>query len=104
MRHRAGGDLRRRVYPRARFNVLKARFAPTYRRNIVEVSTAETAQEMQQLRHDKQAEQKQLTAETRKATSSFGRLGMKAPERLRPGQAEAARELSELLQKDEDII
>ena len=87
------------VYPRARFNLLKARFAPTFRRNVVDVETAETAQEMQRLHTEKIAEQRQTGAERNKASVNFRRLGMALPDRLRPGQADAARELSDLLQK-----
>jgi len=76
------------AYPRARFNVLKAKFAPTYRRNIVDVETAETAQEFNRLRTDKQAEQKQVSAETGRARKSFSRIGMTSPRKLRPGQSE----------------
>ena len=90
------------AYPRARYNVLKARFAPTFRRNLVDVETAETGQEFQRLRQDKLAEQKQVAAVTSRARKSFNRLGMAMPQRLRPEQADAARELSELLQKDEE--
>ena len=39
------------AYPRARYNVLKAKFAPTFRRNLVDVETAETAQEMHAATH-----------------------------------------------------
>lgn len=89
------------IYPRTRYNVLKARFEPTFRRNIVDVGTAETAQEINRLRTEKAAEQKQVETERKKAGSNFRRLGMTLPERLRPGQADAARELSELLQQEE---
>jgi hypothetical protein len=87
------------AYPRARFNVLKARFAPTFRRNLVDVETAETGQEMQRLRTEKDAEQKQIGAERNRASVNFRRLGMALPDRLRPGQADAARGLSDLLKK-----
>jgi len=89
-------------YPRARFHTLKAKFAPTFRRNIVDVETAETAQEMQRQRTEKAAEQNQNDAEKRKAGDSFRRLGMATPARLRPGRAEAARDLAKLMQKDEE--
>jgi hypothetical protein len=90
------------IYPRTRYTVLKTRFEPTFRRNIVDVGTAETAQEINRLRTEKVAEQKQVETERKKAGSNFRRLGMTLPERLRPGQADAARELSELFQKNEE--
>jgi hypothetical protein len=89
------------VYPRARFNVLKARFAPTFRRNLVDVETAETAQEMLRQRTEKVSEQKQVAAETSRARKSFNRLGMAEPRRLRPGQVESAARLAEILKDDE---
>jgi hypothetical protein len=85
------------AYPRARFNVLKARFAPTYRRNLVDVATAETAQEIQSLRTEKITQQK----ETSRARKSFSRLGMAEPRKLRSGQVESAARLAEILQEDE---
>jgi hypothetical protein len=89
------------AYPRARYNVLKARFAPTFRRNLVDVETAETGQEFQRLRTEKLAEQKQVAAETGRARKSFNRLGMAAPRQLRAGQGESAARLAEILQDDE---
>jgi len=89
------------IYPRTRYNLLKAEFEPTFRRNIVDIGTAETAQEINRLRTEKVAEQKQVETERKKAGSNFRRLGMTLPERLRPGQAEAARELSELLRQED---
>ena len=91
-------------YPRARFHTLKARFAPTFRRNIVDIETAETAQEIQRQRTEKVTEQRQISTERNRASANFRRLGMALPARLRPGQAEAARGLSQLLQKDEDPL
>jgi hypothetical protein len=89
------------AYPRARYNVLKARFAPTFRRNLVDVETAETGQEIQRLRTEKIIEQKQEAAETSRARKSFNRLGMAAPRQLRAGQAESATRLTQILQDDE---
>ena len=89
------------VYPRARYNVLKARFAPTFRPNLVDIETAETAQEMLRQRTEKAAEQKQTIAETSRARKSFNRLGMAAPRNLRPGQSESAARLAEILKDDE---
>ena len=91
------------AYPRARFNVLKAKFASTYRRNIVDVETAETAQEFNRLRTDKQAEQKQVSAETGRARKSFSRIGMTSPRKLRPGQSESAQRLAEILADEKSI-
>ena len=90
------------AYPRARYNVLKAKFAPTFRRNLVDVETAETAQEMQRQRTEKVAEQRQTSTERNRASVSFRRLKMPMPDRLRPEQADAARQLADLLQKDEE--
>ena len=89
------------VYPRARYNVLKARFAPTFRRNLVDIETSETAQEILRQRTEKAAEQKQTIAETSRARKSFNRLGMAAPRNLRPGQSESAARLAEILKDDE---
>jgi hypothetical protein len=85
------------AYPRARFNVLKSKFAPTYRRNMVDFETAETAQEMTRQRENFIAGQKQAATETRTASKSFGRLGMTQPKQLRPGQAESAEKLAAIL-------
>jgi hypothetical protein len=85
------------TYPRARFNLLKADFEPTFRRNLVDVATAETAQEIQSLRTKKIDEQK----ETNRARKSFSRLGMAEPRKLRSGQVESAARLAEILQEDE---
>ncbi|MGA9777852.1 MAG: hypothetical protein ACLPRE_11355 [Limisphaerales bacterium] len=87
------------VYPRARYNVLKAKFEPTFRRNLVDAETAETAQEMQRQRTEKVTEQRQASATRNRASVNFHRLGMAMPARLSPEQADAARELAKLLQK-----
>lgn len=92
------------AYPRARFHTLKARFAPAFRRNLVDAETTETAQQMTRLRTEKSAERREAGAQMRKASESFRRLHMPLPDRLRPGQADAARQLSELLQKDEETL
>jgi hypothetical protein len=89
------------IYPRTRFNVIKGQFAPTFRRNFVDVETAETAQEMNRLRENKIAENKEADTHKRQARKSFGRLGMVEPKKLRPGQLESAQRLAEFL-KDDD--
>ncbi|MGA2869581.1 MAG: hypothetical protein ABSF34_10530, partial [Verrucomicrobiota bacterium] len=91
------------IYPRTRFNVIKGQFAPTFRRNFVDVETAETAQEMNRLRENKIAENKEADTQKRQAQKSFGRLGMVAPRKLRPGQAESAQRLAELLNDDDQL-
>lgn len=87
-------------YPRARFTVLQARFAPTFRRNVVDADTAATGQSMLAQRETKAAEQKQASAQHAKARSNYGKLGMAVPNRVRPEQIKAARELAELLDDD----
>ncbi|MGH7942461.1 MAG: hypothetical protein ACREFR_15445, partial [Limisphaerales bacterium] len=80
-------------YFRTRYRTLKAAFAPTFRRNIVDVQTEATARDMQQQRDKYEAKER----ETKAARKSFSRLGMSTPRDLRPGQAEAAKEVAELL-------
>ena len=88
-------------YPKTRYHVLKAKFAPTFRRNIVDAETAETAQQILTQRSAAIATQKQEAKERISAAKSFGRLGMVTPERQRPGQAAAAAELAQLLEESE---
>jgi len=91
------------IYPKARFHVLKARFAPTFRRNLVDAETAETAQQMQLQRQTQVAEQKQASASQGKAREAYGRLRMAMPsrERQRPEQLEAAQRLADMLSEDD---
>lgn len=86
-------------YSRARFHTLNAKFAPTFRRNVVDFETAETAQEITRQRTAKLAEQTANRAESTKARENLRRLGMYAPERLRPGQAEGLEEFAKLMRK-----
>ena len=95
------------VYPRARFHVLKARFQPTFRRNLVDSQTSETAQEMLQQRTN----HKQETSRLEKTRKAFRRLGapMPAASRLPSGAAEKAAELERFIsgaldEKKEDAI
>ena len=90
-------------YPKARFHTLKAKFEPNFRRNLVDRETAGLAQDIQQQRDTKIAEQKAEGAQQTKARKAFGRLGMAMPAagRVRPEQVEAAAELSRLLNSDE---
>jgi len=90
------------AYPRARFHTLRAKFSPTFRRNLVAVETAETAQAIHRLRTEQTEQRNQNESEKRRSSDSFRRLGMSIPERIRPGQGEAARELAKLMQKDEE--
>jgi len=89
------------AYPKARFHVLKSRFAPTFRRNLVDVTTAEVAQEITAQRQTIEAAQKQQAKQASKARASYGRLGMPTPARVRPGQIEAADELHRMFAEDE---
>lgn len=83
-------------YLRTRFHSLKANFAPKFRRNIVTPQVAATAQEMQRQRDDLVVKQR----EKKSSEKDFSRLGMRAPRDLRPGQAEAGKELVELFEKN----
>ncbi len=91
------------AYPKTRFHVLKSKFAPTFRRNIVDVETAETAQQMLEQRETKATEQKQTSSLVAKGREAYGRLGMLMPssDRLRPEQPEAARKLAQLIGSDD---
>ena len=89
-------------YPKARFHTLKAKFEPTFRRNLVDAQTAGLAQDIQAQRDTKIAEQKAEGAKLTKARKAYGKLGMAIPTtRVRPEQVEAAAELSRLLNSDE---
>lgn len=81
---------------RTLYRTLKATFAPTFRRNIIDVQTAATAQEMQQQRERHAAKERERNA----ARKSFSRLGISTPRDLRPGQADAAKELASILDKN----
>jgi len=65
------------AYPKARFHVLKAKFQPTFRRNVVDAETAETAKVMQQEREAKAVEQKETARVQRRASA----LGSRVPAR-----------------------
>ena len=86
-------------YLRTRYRTLKAAFAPKYRRNLVGPKIAETAEQMRQQRDDYAAQER----EKQSAEKSFSRLGMMTPRALRPGQAEATKELSEMLTKNKAV-
>jgi hypothetical protein len=83
-------------YSRTRYHTLKSAFAPKYRRNIVDSKIAATAEQMRQQRESYTAQER----EKKSAEKSFSRLGMRGPRELRPGQAEAAKELAELFEKN----
>jgi hypothetical protein len=86
------------AYPRARYNVLKARFAPTFRRDMVDVETAGTGQEFQRLRTDKITEQKMRQSQRGQAQRFAQRTGIAVPEREQGNfQADDARILVEFL-------
>lgn len=82
-------------YLRTRYHSLKATFRPTFRRNVVDVQTAATAQELQQQREEYTAREREKKA----AGKSFSRLTMRTPAVLRPGQAEAAKALDAMFNK-----
>ncbi|MGH7942047.1 MAG: hypothetical protein ACREFR_13350, partial [Limisphaerales bacterium] len=86
-------------YYRTRYRTLKATFAPTFRRNIVDPQTAKTAQEMQRQRDEREAQER----ETKAARKGYSRLGMSAPRGLRPREADAAKELASILGKDKTL-
>ncbi len=84
---------------RTRYRTLKATFDPTFRRmGHVDAQTAATAQEMQRQRDKHEAKE----SEVKEARKSFSRLGMSAPGHLRPGQADAAKELASILGKNKN--
>ena len=65
------------AYPKARFHVLKAKFAPNFRRNLVDVTTAEVAQQITAQRQNIETEQKQQGRLRRRASA----LGVSVPAR-----------------------
>lgn len=85
------------AYPKARFHTVKAKFAPTFRRNLVDVTTAELAQEITAQRQTMEAAQKVQTTQTNKARRAYSKLGMSIPSRMRPGAEDAAAELAQLM-------
>lgn len=85
------------AYPKARFHTVKAKFAPTFRRNLVDVATAELAQEITTQRQTMEAAQKVQTAQANKARRAYSKLGMSIPSRMRPGAEDAAAELAQLM-------
>lgn len=85
------------AYPKARFHTVKAKFAPTFRRNLVDVTTAELAQEITTQRQTMETAQKAQTAQTNKARRAYSKLGMSIPSRMRPGAEDAAAELAQLM-------
>lgn len=82
-------------YFRTRYRTLKATFAPSFRRNIVDFQNAETAKAMQQQRAEHETKERETTS----ARKTFSKLGMSTPRDLRPGQAEAAKELAAILDR-----
>jgi hypothetical protein len=84
------------AYPKARFQVLKAKFEPTFRRNLVDVETAETAGAMRHQRDTATAEQKQAGAQLAQARAAYGELGAMPPRHLRPESLDAAQTLKKL--------
>ena len=82
-------------YPKARFNVLKSKFAANFRRNLVDVETAKTAAQMADLRATVKTEQKQRA----KASKAYNRLGMVMPDNrhLQADAPDRAARLAELL-------
>lgn len=91
------------AYPKARFNVLKSKFQTTFRRNVVDVETADLAREIREQREVKTVERKQQDAQSARAHREYGRLGMAMPsaDRRGPEQIEAAHKLRRLLSEDD---
>lgn len=88
-------------YPRARFHTLRAKFAPTFRRNFVDAETSEMAQEIAQQRQTITTARKQASAQIARARKAYGKIGMNLPRRVRPGQTEAAERLAQMLNQTE---
>ncbi|HEV2329371.1 MAG TPA: hypothetical protein VGY56_11350 [Verrucomicrobiae bacterium] len=83
-------------YFRTRYRTLKATFAPAFRRvGYVDAKTAETARAMQRQRAERVTKEREIKA----ARKSYSKLGMSTPRDLRPGQAEAAKELVSIMGK-----
>lgn len=85
------------IYPKARYHTLKAKFAQTFRRNIVDAETAQTAQVITQQREAMLAEQKQET----KVRTAYRKAGMPVPGagRLEPEAIDDFKRLEELRRK-----
>ena len=87
------------AYPKARFHVLKSKFAPSFRRNFVDAETADMAAQISDGRKAIETGQRQQAAQITRTRKAYSRLGMTIPpaDRLRPDAPEAASRLSELL-------
>lgn len=81
---------------KARYHSLKAKFGLPFRRNMVDAQTAATGQEFNRLKRDYETKEREKTV----ARKSYSKLGMSTPRDLRPGQAEAAKELASILDKN----
>ena len=83
------------AYPKARFHVLKAKFAPTFRRNVVDVATAETAQSITQQRETILARQ----SEESRVRNAYTKNRMALPNRLNPDAVDDFKRLDQLRRK-----
>lgn len=91
------------AYPKARFHVLKAKFAPTFRRNIVDVTTAETAQEITAQREALETAQREQTQQTNKARRAASKLGLAVPaNRIDAESADALARLQQRFAEDDE--
>ena len=88
------------VYPKTRYHVLKAKFAPVFRRNLVDAQTAETAQAMLQQRTQFKQETSQADT-TRKKYRRAG-LPLRPANRMRPETAAAYDRLAQALQEPDE--
>ncbi|MEI6196444.1 MAG: hypothetical protein WCS42_19160, partial [Verrucomicrobiota bacterium] len=87
------------AYPKARFHVLKAKFAPSFRRNYVDAETAELAGQMTEGRKVVEAGQRKQATQITATRKAYSKLGMTIPpaSRLRADAPGSASRLAELL-------
>lgn len=86
------------AYPKARFNLLKAQFAPTFRANVVDAATIRTGQEISQLITERTEQNRREQVTAAKARKLASDLGMSVANRtLRPETVESMAKLKELL-------
>ena len=90
-------------YARTRYRVLKARFSTPFRRTIADTKTVSLGVEMAQQQNRVTAARTEQQQQQTKARKAFNRVGMNIPANrpLRPGQADAADRLAELLAEEE---
>ncbi len=64
------------AYPKARFNVLKAKFAPTFRKNLVSAAVFDVAATFTAQRHDNDEKNKVATRRRSKVATDARKLGL----------------------------